>query len=430
MKLLVISMNFSPELTGIGKYSGEMAEGLVDRGHELMVVCAPPYYPAWRIDAAYPSHAYRRETPRPGLTVWRCPLWVPHRPSGLRRLLHQLSFVLASLPLLLWLALRWRPALVFAVAPATFVAPAAWLTAKLAGARSWLHVQDLELDAAFGMGLLRGERLERSCLAVERTLLGGFDQVSTISRRMLRQLACKGVALARTSLVPNGVDLRAVDPEAHAAAAAALRLQLGVAQAHKLVLFSGTMNRKQGLDVIVQAARRLRQRRDIVFLLCGQGEMRAGLEAAAQDLPQVSFLDLRPANELGALLTAADLHLLPQLRNAADLVLPSKLGGMLASGRAVIAGADAGSEIATLVRHCGRCVEPENADAFAQAIEALCDDDAQRLALGRAARHLAESRLGSRAVLDNLDKELRELTGAPALAPAALPAPGSAAQPR
>lgn len=428
MKLLIVSMNYSPELTGIGKYSGEMAQGLVDRGYEVTVVCAPPYYPAWKIGEGHSAQAYRCEQPRPGLTVWRCPLWVPGRPSGLRRLLHQLSFALSSLPMLLWLALRGRPAVVLAVAPATFLAPSAWLAAKLAGAKSWLHVQDLELDAAFGMGLLRGERLKRACLMVERILLGGFDQVSTISRRMLRQLACKGVALARTSLVPNGVDLQAVDPATQGAAAAALRLQLGIAPAQKLVLFSGTMNRKQGLDVVVQAARQLQQRQDIVFLLCGQGELRAGLEAAARGLAQVRFIDLRPANELGALLTAADLHLLPQVRDAADLVLPSKLGGMLASGRAVIAGADAGSEIATLVRHCGRCVEPEQADAFAQAIEALCDDDAQRLALGRAARHLAETRLGSRAVLDHLDADLRLLTGTPA--GATRPLPGSLAQTR
>ena len=409
MKLLVLSMNFSPELTGIGKYSGEMVQGLAERGHDVRVICAPPYYPAWKVSEDYGSGRYTVTSPQPGVTVYRCPLWVPAHPNAVRRLLHQASFALACLPVLLWLALWWRPAVVFAVAPATFCAPAAWLAARLGGARAWLHVQDLELDAAFKLGFLKGPRLQRACLSLERRLLRAFDRVTTISRRMLRQLACKGVDLPRTGLLPNWVDLNAVQPLAEAGAAAQLRASLGIGIHQKVLLFSGTMNRKQGLEVLVQAAEQLQARDDIVFLMCGAGEMRSGLQAAAANLRNMRFIDLRPAAELGALLTMADLHLLPQLRNAADLVLPSKLGGMLASGRPVVAAADSGSEIAMIVRHCGLRVEPESAAGFVQAITALCDDDARRLDLGVTARILAENTLGTQAVLDQLNAELHAL---------------------
>jgi colanic acid biosynthesis glycosyl transferase WcaI len=410
MKLLVLSMNHSPELTGIGKYTGEMVDGLAARGHEVHIVCAPPYYPAWQLGSGYRAWRYTTETPRPGVTVHRCPLWVPSQPNASKRLLHQASFALSSAPVLLGLALRWRPQVVMAVAPATLAAPAAWLAARLSGARAWLHVQDLELDAAFKLGFLRGARVQRFCQGLERALMGAFDRTSTISRRMLRQLACKGVDLSRATLLPNWVDLRSVDPVRCAESAQALRAQLGIDPSQKVLLFSGTMNRKQGLDVLVQAAALLQHRSDIVFLLCGQGEMRAPLEEAARDLPQVRFLDLRPAHELGALLTMADMHLLPQLRNAADLVLPSKLGGMLASGRPVIAAADEGSEIAMLVQHAGWRVEPESASSFASAIARLCDDEALRLRLGSAGRYLAERKLGGDAVLDQLCLELQTLT--------------------
>jgi colanic acid biosynthesis glycosyl transferase WcaI len=416
MKLLLLSMNFSPELTGIGKYSGEMADDLGARGHEVVVVCAPPHYPAWRVGSGHVAHRYSADRSTPGVTVYRCPIWVPERPTGLRRLLHQASFALCCLPVLMWLALFWRPAVVLAVAPSTFCAPLAWLAARVAGAKAWLHVQDLELDAAFKMGLLRGKRLQRACLLAERTLFGAFDRVSTISRRMLRQLACKGVMLERGSLLPNWVDLASIDPSRQHEAAAALRGSLGITPGQKVVLFSGTMNRKQGLGVLVDAARRLQHRDDVVMLLCGEGEVRPGLEAAAAGLPQVRFMNLRPAHELGALLTLADVHLLPQVRDAADLVLPSKLGGMLASGRAVIAGVDPGSEIAGLVRHCGLRVEPECAAGFAAAIEALCDDEASRLQMGRAARQLAMARLGRQPLMDELDLELQTLAGRPLVA--------------
>lgn len=397
MRILIQSMNFSPEPTGIGKYSGELADALVERGHSVLVVCAPPYYPEWKPRADSTPWRWSVQRPRPGLTVVRCPLWVPSRPTGMRRLLHQASFAATSLPVLCWLALRWRPDWVFAVAPATMTAPAAWMAARLAAAKAWLHVQDLELDAAFGLGLLRGGALRRISLRCEAALLRCFDQVSTLSKAMQQRLLDKGVAPERTSLLPNWVDLRQVHDEVDGRP---MRKALGIATGQTMLLFSGTMNRKQGLGVVIETARRLQARHDLVFVLCGQGECRAELENRAGDLPGVRFLDLVAADRLPGLLAAADIHLLPQRRDAADLVLPSKLGGMLASGRPVIAAAAAGSEIEAVVRHNGRAVEPEDVDALVAAITELAGDATLRRQLGRAGRDRAERTLGREAVID------------------------------
>lgn len=168
MKIVLLSMNFAPELTGIGKYSGEMADALVQRGHQVTVVCAPPYYPSWRLADGQSKYAYRCEHPKPGLRVIRCPIWLPKRLGGLTRLLHLASFALTSLPVLLRLV-AWGPQIVMVVAPALFSAPGAWLAARLAGARAWLHIQDLEVDAAFELGMLRGQWLQ-----AERNELAGL----------------------------------------------------------------------------------------------------------------------------------------------------------------------------------------------------------------------------------------------------------------
>ena len=85
MKLLVYGINFAPELTGIGKYTGEMAQWLAAAGHEVRVITAPPYYPAWKVGAGYSGRWWRREAWQ-GVDVWRCPLWVPQRPGGAKRL--------------------------------------------------------------------------------------------------------------------------------------------------------------------------------------------------------------------------------------------------------------------------------------------------------------------------------------------------------
>lgn len=405
MKIVLLSMNFAPELTGIGKYSGEMADALVARGHEVTVVCAPPYYPQWSLREGYSDRRYRREQPRPGLTVLRCPVWLPKRLGGLTRMLHLASFALSSFPVMMRLVL-WRPAVVFVVAPALFSAPAGWLTARLAGAQAWLHVQDLEMDAAFELGLLKGKLMRRIMKAGERGLMRGFDVVSTISKRMLRQLASKGVPLHRTELLPNWVDLQLVHPIDRSQP---LRDALGITAEQFVCLFSGTINRKQGLNVLVEAARRLADHPQIVVVICGHGELRPALETAARDLPNMRFIDLRPADEVNALLNMADIHLLPQLRGAADLVMPSKLTGMLASGRAVIAAAIPGTEIASVLEGRGLATEPECAEGFANAILELVSDAPRRMALGASARAYAERVLDSAMLFDRLDARLEGL---------------------
>ena len=122
MKLLVYGINFAPELTGIGKYTGEMVAWLAARGHEVRVVTAPPYYPDWSVRPGYSGSRYAREDWR-GATVLRTPLWVPRKVTGLKRLVHLASFALSSLPTLLaqW---RWKPDVVWVTEPPLFCAPA------------------------------------------------------------------------------------------------------------------------------------------------------------------------------------------------------------------------------------------------------------------------------------------------------------------
>ena len=136
MRILINSINYSPELTGIGKYTGEMAEWLAEQGYDVRVVTAPPYYPAWRVAEGYSAGWYGREIVV-GVTVFRCPLWVPKKPTGVTRILHLASFALSSFPLMLWSGLFWRPNIVFVIEPPLFCAPAAWMSARIGGARAW-----------------------------------------------------------------------------------------------------------------------------------------------------------------------------------------------------------------------------------------------------------------------------------------------------
>lgn len=199
MKILVYGINYAPELTGIGKYTAEMAATLTARGHEVRVICAPPYYPQWRVEAGYRAWRYRRER-CDGVRLWRAPLWVPNRPRGARRILHLASFAATSLPIVLAHAF-WKPDVVMCMAPSLLNSPAAWLVARLSRAHAWLHIQDYEIDAAFQLGMLTGSKLKRAALWMERALLRRFDTVSTITTKMLERAADKGVRPDRKSVV-------------------------------------------------------------------------------------------------------------------------------------------------------------------------------------------------------------------------------------
>lgn len=401
MKVLLYSANFAPEPTGIGKYSGEMAAWLATQGHQVRVVAAPPYYPAWQLGAGYAWPPYRREQWQ-GVDVWRAPLWVPRNPGGMSRVVHLLTFALSSLPVML-IQVFWRPNVVMTVAPAFVCAPVGWLTARLCGARAWLHIQDFEVDVAFQMGLLKSKALQRLVLASERWLLRRFDVVSTISRKMMERLASKGVTPEKICFFPNWVDIDHVRPLVKPSS---YRAELGIAPDAVVMLFSGTLGNKQGLMVIPDAARRLMHVPGVVFVVCGDGVMKTELEDAAKDLPNLKLLPLQPFTRLNELLGLADVHLLTQSADAEDLVLPSKLTGMLASGRPVIATCNEGTEIAVVVQHCGLVVAPGDDAALALAIEQMFNDVATRLRLGMQARAYAEKNLARDSVLGRLAKKM------------------------
>jgi colanic acid biosynthesis glycosyl transferase WcaI len=288
---------------------------------------------------------------------------------------------------------------VLTVAPAFVCAPAALLTARLARAKTWLHLQDFEIDVAFGLGLLKGKVLQRIVLRVERSILRRFDTVSTISGRMIERLLTKGVVPERTRYFPNWVDL---SRPRQGPAKGMYRTELGIPSDAVVALFSGSLGGKQGLMVIPAAASLLRARSNIVFVVCGDGVMKSELESAVAGLPNVRMLPLQPAARLSELLGMADIHLLPQSPDAADLVLPSKLSGMLASGRPVIATCRPGTEISEIVSQCGLVVAPQDSTALALAVSRLADDMAMRLDLGRRAREFAESNFERNAVLGTL----------------------------
>jgi colanic acid biosynthesis glycosyl transferase WcaI len=402
MRILVYSANYAPEPTGIGKYSAEMAQWLArPEGDEVRVVTGMPHYPAWRIEDDYRSRGYMHET-IDGVEVWRAPHWVPRQPGAAARILYLVGFAVTSLPLILR-QMFWRPDVVITVAPALSCAPAGWLCARLTGASAWLHVQDFEVDVAFRTGLLQGERRRRLIEAIERWLFRRFDRVSTISRRMIERAQAKGVAAADVVFVPNWVDLEQIRPLGRPSA---FRAELGIAADAIVAMYSGSLGAKHGLDMLPEVARRLAHLPNFVLLVCGEGVFQRKLEEHALELPNMRMLPLQPVERLSELLGMADIHLLPQSPGVSDLVMPSKLVGMFASGRPVVVASSPDTELAHVVHGCGAVVPPEDPAAFAAAVEELVRNTELRVHQGAEARRHAEAHFGKEVVLGKLRGEL------------------------
>lgn len=365
-RIFIYGINYAPEPTGVGRYTGELGAYLAQRGFKVDVVTAVPHYPGWVVRGGY-RNWFSIES-LAGVRVTRCPLFLKSEMGGMWRLVAPLTFALTSAPVATWRIIKNRPDTVLCIEPTLFSAPAALLAAKLIGAKTVLHVQDLEIDAAFAVGHLQYSFLQKIAEKCERFILRRFDAVVTISNRMKERLEAKGVPSQRLNLVRNWVDLEKIKPLDRPSN---YRKFLGISNDDFVALYAGNMGPKQALRIVLEVAENLVSESKIVFVLAGDGPEKKRLIERYGQLSNVRFIPVQPEESLCELLNLADVHLLPQDRGAADLVLPSKLGGMLASGKPCIVLADPGTELYEFLADSVILRAPGNSSALEEAIRAI-----------------------------------------------------------
>jgi len=192
------------------------------------------------------------------------------------------------------------------------------------------------------------------------------------------------------------------------------RDEWGIVTPH-VALYSGNIANKQGIEIVIDAARLLKDRDDLTFVVCGEGPNRAHLERLAEGLTNIQFHDLQPTERLNELMGLASIHLLPQKSAAADLVLPSKLTNMLASGRPIVATAAPGTGLAAEVEGCGIVTPPEDAAAFAAGIASLAQEGSFYDDLAQRGRMRAVKRWSRKEILTEISSQLtKQALGGPA----------------
>ncbi len=328
MKILIYGINYSPELTGIGKYSSEISEWLANQGHEVKVITSQPYYPDWKIFKDYKNN-YTTSTIN-NVEVFRCPLYVPKRPNFIKRLLHLLSFSITSfIPVIK--SSGWKPDVVIQVVPTLFCSIQTLILSKKSRSKSIIHIQDFELDAMFGLSMLGNNIIKRIAYFFEKKIFKSFDLVSTISSGMLKKLIIKGIDINKTILLPNWTE---IDHFKNAKKNEDFLKKAGVDNSKKIVMYSGNIGKKQGLEIVIHTAKEMQIYKDIFFIIIGEGAAKNELLdlKTKLNLNNIIFLPLQPYDLLPSILASADCHLIIQKNGAADAFLPSKLTNILAVG--------------------------------------------------------------------------------------------------
>ena len=360
MRILIHGINYAPELTGIGKYTGEMAEWLAKRGHDVHVLTALPYYPEWSVHKDYSGKRWHTELLN-GVQVHRVPLYVPKDVSSLKRILHEFSFLLSTIPYWIKFLFSKKFDVVFCIAPPFHLAAFPWLYKKLKKSFWINHIQDLQVDAAKDLQMIKNQSLLKFMFNLERFFLVQGDKVSTISSGMEQKIINKGIDKSRMLYFPNWVDSEVIFPLPQSQS---LRAEMGFSDDDKIILYSGNLGEKQGLDAVINIARKFISDSKIQFVISGSGGGKEKLVQLANkyELTNVHFFPLQPYEKLSALLAMADLHLVLQKSSAADLVMPSKLTGILAAGGCAIVTASPGTTLYDTVNQfkMGILVEPDN----------------------------------------------------------------------
>lgn len=401
MRILIYTYNYFPEPIGIAPLVTELAEGLVQRGHQVRVVTGMPNYPQRRIYEGYRGKLYLTELTN-GVAVQRSYVWVRPKPTLLDRLLLEMSFVGTSFIH----ALRGkRPDVIFITAPPLPVAVPAALLGWIHRTPIILNLQDILPDAAVHVGLLKNPKLIHIFERLEQFAYRIATKTSVIAEDFVDHLLQKGVPAHKIVQIPNWVDVNFICPLPKADNVFRAEHQL---TDKFIALYSGNIALTQGLETVIEASSRLNHIPDIAIVIVGEEQALQRLQQYCEDCGahNVILLPLQPRDKLPEMLAAADVGLVVQKHNVISFNMPSKIQVLLASGRAIVASVPANGNAAKAVEQSGGgiVVPPEDPDALASAILELYYQPEKVKMLGEKSRQYALAHYTLQQALDQYEE--------------------------
>jgi colanic acid biosynthesis glycosyl transferase WcaI len=405
LDILIVSQFFTPEMGAPAARFQDFGSMLAQRGHRVTVITGFPNSPSGIVPIGYRRRLFQRE--RIGdIDVLRGWIYASPRLGPLTKSLGFASF--AASASLQSLVRRLRADVVIATSPPPTVGIPGLLAARRLRAPLVLDVRDIWPEAIAASGRVRSGPLIRTLEILERALYQRAAAVTVVTEGKRARLADKGVEPEKIHVVPNGVDLQrfegtdATDPDLLGA--------LGVDPDRFVVLYAGIMNPPQGLDILLDAAVRLRAQdpdvaKRLQVVLVGAGSERRRLEQRVREEGLGDLVRLcpeQPRDRIPGLLRAAG-AVAVTLRPRRDThTVPSKLYEAMASGRPVLVSADGAPAELLHEAGAGMATPAGDADALARSIRRLLDEPTKTRLLGAEGRRFA-ARYDRRRLVDALE---------------------------
>lgn len=389
--LVIVGVNYAPELSGIAPYTTAMAEHLAAQGDEITVVTGMPHYPQWRVAPGYRGKLFREERTN-GVRILRFASYVPAAQSAMKRGLFEGSFLISAIRAARRIK---RPDAILGVVPALADAVVARMLAARFRIAYGLVFQDTMGRAAAQSGIAGGGRVAAVTTRLEAWAARRARVVATVSERFIPYLVDLGIDRERIMNLPNWTHTDTAGGDRDAT-----RDRFGWSEGNLIVLHTGNMGLKQNLEQVLAAARLAQgQSPHVRFVLVGDGNQRAGLERQAAGLPNVEFHPFQPPSTFPDVLAAADVLLVSERATAFDMSLPSKLTSYFAAGRPILAVVSPDGATAQEIERSGGgvVVPPDQPDALLDAAIRLRED-------GSLAHRIAES--GQAYSAESLNPEL------------------------
>jgi colanic acid biosynthesis glycosyl transferase WcaI len=383
----------------------QLAKSLVERGHEISVITTFPHYEGFRTWPEYRGKVSQR-TNQDGIDVLRVYSYTSGSKSMKPRLVNYLTFNVAASAA--GLVRRDRYDLVFCTNGSFFSGVTGFVIGRVGKIPVVYNVQDLYPEVPIRAGQLTHHRAIATLERVERFMYDKATHVSVIAPSFEENLARKGVPGDKISVIPNFVDTDFIRP---------LPKDNEFSRAHRLVdkfvvSHAGNIGYVYDLESLLIAAKRLADR-DLVALIVGDGVARDNLVARASEwgVDNVIFMPFQPHEVVPLIRAASDVQVSLYKKEAASFSMPSKVYEIMASGRPLLASAETGSDVRSLVDDtgCGVGVPPEDPDAVTDALTRMLDDPAARRAMGEVGRGVAETRYSKGAIVTRYEQLFEKL---------------------
>lgn len=402
MHILFLNRSYPPDPEATGQYLADLTGDLTRRGEEVSVVCGRSYHSAHR----------RREGGSGenggGVRVHRAYNTSFAKSSFVGRLINLGTYFLGCVPALL--SAR-RPEVVVAATDPPLLPLLGALYARLARSRFVFLINDLYPDVGVELGVISSPFWLRLLEWATQTGLDRSDAVVVLGEDMREKVLRKGVEPDKVRVIHYWADTAQIVPRKEGNA---FREEHGISDSEFVVMYSGNMGLSQPLEDVLRAGAMLEDVDGLRFVFVGEGARRAKLERMAQRLSlddRVKFTTYQPREGLAESLSAADLHLVPLVEEAAGSIVPCKIYGIMAAGTPYLAITSRRSEAARLARRheCGMWCRPGEPEAIAEHIRRAAADPAGLRQMGRNGRRAAERRFSRRIGTERYHRLLREI---------------------